>query len=255
MGSSLADADGHQLWGLGPGGLLRALTTLGGSLRRLQLPSDQGDSPAPDGVVPTGLIGGLHVIPGLWSPIEGYAGLVKFLRSPRFGLVEDRPDVDGSPPGNLVLFPYDWRLSNRHTADLLRGRVDDALTRWRQSSPEREEARVILVCHSMGGLVARWYIERLEGASVTRALVTIGTPHRGALNALDQLSNGVRKGIGPLKLDLTAFGRSLPSSYQLLPEYACVQGDAGALLKTTELDVPGLDPHLAKDGMAFHDSL
>src|SRR4051794_19475961 len=109
MGSSLADASGRQIWGLRPGGLVRALTTLGGSLRNLELPPEQGDGPAPDGVVPTGLIGGLHVIPGLWSPIEGYAGLVKFLLKRRFNLIEDRPGVTEAPPGNLVLFPYDWR--------------------------------------------------------------------------------------------------------------------------------------------------
>jgi len=43
-------------------------------------------------------------------------------------------------------------------------------------------AKVTLVCHSMGGLVARAYLRRF-GAGKVRAAVTIGTPHRGSLLA------------------------------------------------------------------------
>jgi triacylglycerol esterase/lipase EstA (alpha/beta hydrolase family) len=43
-------------------------------------------------------------------------------------------------------------------------------------------AQVILVCHSMGGLVARAYLRRY-GAAKVRRLVTIGTPHRGSMHA------------------------------------------------------------------------
>ena len=39
--------------------------------------------------------------------------------------------------------------------------------------------KVDLVGHSMGGLVARFYIEHLGGAPRVRRLVTIATPHRG----------------------------------------------------------------------------
>jgi pimeloyl-ACP methyl ester carboxylesterase len=180
---------------------------------------------------------------------------VRFLLEPRFGLMLDRPGISEAPPGNLVLFDYDWRLSNRWTAERLKSRVEHALARWRESARERRDATVVFVCHSMGGLVVRWYLEKLDGAEVARALVTLGTPHRGALNALEQLVNGVRKGSGPLKFDLTEFARSLPSSYQLLPEYACIEASWGSLLKTTELTLPGLDEGAVADGMRFHDEL
>ena len=42
--------------------------------------------------------------------------------------------------------------------------------------------QVILVCHSMGGLVARAYLRRY-GATKVRRLVTIGTPHYGSMHA------------------------------------------------------------------------
>lgn len=256
MGSSLADAAGREVWGLSAGGVLRALKTLGGSLRSLTLPSGLGDGPAPDGAIATGLIPGFHVIPGVWSPVEGYAALERFLGHSRFGLVLDRPDAVGAPPGNLVLFAYDWRLSNRRTGHCLKTRVETALGRWRASSVEREDAKVVFICHSMGGLVARWYLDCAKGAEVTRALITLGTPHRGALKALEQLVTGVRKGVGPLKVDLTRFARSLPSSYQLLPEYACIErGTEGALAKTPEVTLPNLDGELVADAMVFHEQL
>jgi triacylglycerol esterase/lipase EstA (alpha/beta hydrolase family) len=40
-------------------------------------------------------------------------------------------------------------------------------------------ARVVLVAHSMGGLVARAYLRRYGGAQVRR-LITIGSPHHGS---------------------------------------------------------------------------
>ena len=42
--------------------------------------------------------------------------------------------------------------------------------------------RVVLVCHSMGGLVARAYLRRFGSAHVER-LVTLGTPHHGSVLA------------------------------------------------------------------------
>ena len=41
--------------------------------------------------------------------------------------------------------------------------------------------RINLVGHSMGGLIARYYIERLDGASKVNVCVTIGSPHHGSL--------------------------------------------------------------------------
>ncbi len=251
-GSSLADARGREVWGLGAGSLIRALATLGGSLRDLTLPADFGEGAAPDGVGATGLIMGLHGIPGVWTPGAGYRALMGFLGQRRFGLSLDRPD---GPPGNLVPFAYDWRLSNRWTAVMLKRRVEHALTRWRASAPERRDAKVVFICHSMGGLVARHYIERNGGAEVTRSLITLGTPHRGALDALERLVNGVRKGVGPLRLDLTGFLRSLPSSYELLPEYACIEGADMSLLKVTERELPGLSSEMVKMGVSFHNEL
>jgi len=43
--------------------------------------------------------------------------------------------------------------------------------------------RIDLVCHSLGGLIARVYLEQLGGARRVDRCITLGTPHRGTYNA------------------------------------------------------------------------
>ncbi|AEW96054.1 MULTISPECIES: lipase family alpha/beta hydrolase [Streptomycetaceae] len=40
-------------------------------------------------------------------------------------------------------------------------------------------ARIDIVGHSLGGLIARYYVQRLGGDARVRTLVTLGTPHNG----------------------------------------------------------------------------
>lgn len=44
---------------------------------------------------------------------------------------------------------------------------------------DRHGQPVSLLGHSMGGLNARWCVERGDGAALVRDLVTVGTPHQG----------------------------------------------------------------------------
>jgi pimeloyl-ACP methyl ester carboxylesterase len=43
--------------------------------------------------------------------------------------------------------------------------------------------RVHVVGHSLGGLIARYYVQRLGGDARVHTLVTMGTPHQGSLSA------------------------------------------------------------------------
>jgi triacylglycerol lipase len=43
--------------------------------------------------------------------------------------------------------------------------------------------RIDLVCHSLGGLVARVYLQQLGGARRVDRCITLGTPHRGTYSA------------------------------------------------------------------------
>lgn len=43
--------------------------------------------------------------------------------------------------------------------------------------------KVHIVGHSLGGILARWFVQELDGASVVDTVVTIGTPHEGTMSA------------------------------------------------------------------------
>ena len=251
LGSTLA-RDGQEAWAPSAGVVWRAIRSFGASIQSLTLPADLGDDHPGDGVEPLALMPDLHLLPGLWSANIGYSRLLDWLTQ-RFTLVPPDPK-DPAKPANLLPFAYDWRLSNRYNARRLRAVVEPALERWRALAEANREARLILICHSMGGLVARWYVERESGAAHTRKLITIGTPHRGAVAALQQLVNGVEKSVGPLRLDLTRFARSLPSAHQLLPQYACLETGAG-LAPISAVALPGVNPALVADAVAFHAAL
>jgi pimeloyl-ACP methyl ester carboxylesterase len=250
MGSTLSHK-GRAVWAPSAGSALRAITTFGSSIKALTLPSDIGDAHPDDGVEPVSLMPDLHLLPGLWTPVKGYDVLLARLHSLSYRQAQDGTDA---PPANLLPVPYDWRLSNRYNGARLDGIVRPALERWRAQGGEFADARVTFVCHSMGGLVARWYIERCGGAAITRKLITLGTPYRGAAKALEQLVNGVHRGIGPFSVDLTEFARGLPSLYQLLPEYACID-TGGGLSKVTEVDVADLSRQKAVHAAEFHSEL
>jgi pimeloyl-ACP methyl ester carboxylesterase len=250
LGSTLRK-DGRLVWAPSAGSALRAIATFGGSIGQLQLPIGIGDEDPMDGVEPVALMPDLHVLPGVWTAVKGYDKLLSRLRS--LGYREQSAGAD-APPGSLLPIAYDWRLSCRLNAARLAGLVEPALERWRAQGGPHVDAQVVFVCHSMGGLIARWYIEEGGGAEVTRKLITLGTPYRGAARALGQLVNGADKSLGPFHLSLTAFARSMPSLHQLLPEYACIAGQ-GDLARITDVTIPGLDTAMTADAVRFHRSL
>ena len=239
MGSVLKK-DGRVVWGFSSGAAARALFTGGRSVSRgLRL---GGDDPlretVDDGVTADALLPDLHLIPGFWK-IDGYGIIGAALRQ----------TFDVRDGENFFEFPYDWRRDNRAAARMLQRKTSEWLERWRRQSPN---ARLILIAHSMGGLVSRYFLEVLGGWRSTKALITFGTPYRGSLNALDTLSNGIRK--GPLSLDdLSEFCRSCTSIYQLLPIYPAYSSGASPLARVGESSgIPNLDAAKAREALAFH---
>jgi len=133
-------------------------------------------------------------------------------------------------------FDYDWRRDIVESARRL-----DAFIRDKQAyvaseikkrfGVDKGHVTFDIVAHSMGGLVARYYMRygtqdlpedgRLpkltwEGARNIEHLVMIGTPNAGALDALQHLTEGIK----PATLFPTypaAIVGTMPSAYQLLP--------------------------------------
>ncbi|HVF53533.1 MAG TPA: alpha/beta fold hydrolase [Actinomycetota bacterium] len=88
-----------------------------------------------------------------------YGGMRKYLRS-----------LEGV---KSYFFGYDWRMSPGNATT--QARLDKLINRARTESGTK---KVTLVAHSMGGLVARWYVGS-NPAKVAR-VVTMGTPYWGA---------------------------------------------------------------------------
>ena len=237
---SVLRKDGKDLWGPSAGSLFRIALSRGRRLHPLILQEDPVElDDLGDGVVATRVFPDVHLIPGLWK-IDGYSKLGETLRR-GLGLVPGR---------NYFELPYDWRRDIRVAARLLARRSHEWLARWRKSSGH-DEARLVLVAHSMGGLVARAFLELHDGWRTTRALVAFGTPFRGSPNALDALCNGARKGPRGL-VDLTELVRSCTSVYQLLPLYPCVDAGEGRLVRVSDVTLPNLKPGRVARGLAFH---
>lgn len=233
---SVLTVDGRVVWDFSARSLRGTLKALVAGTLALE---GDGEGPPGDGVTPQSLAADTHLIPGLWS-IDRYTGLLDSLAA-TFGR---------SPGHGIVPFPYDWRLSNRYNASLLADTVERELAAWRRVAGA--QAEVQLICHSMGGLLARWFLDVLGGASVTRRLVTIGTPHRGAFDAALALANSYR--LGPLPLALDRVVASLASVYQLLPTYPCL-GPDGAERRIAEVGLPNADPDRVAAGLRFHADL
>ena len=80
---------------------------------------------------------------------------------------------------NLFEFPYDWRRDNRVAARRLQRAERASGCRTGAQSSGAADAKLVLVGHSMGGLISRYFLECLDGWRDTRTLVTFGTPYRG----------------------------------------------------------------------------
>jgi hypothetical protein len=243
-GSVLANDKGQELWSPSAGSIWRAISSAGGSVTNLVL--DAGGDPG--GVTAPRLIPDVTIVPRFMK-IDGYTRIEQYLIA-QLGLERGK---------NYFPFPYDWRLDNRVNAKRLESQALSWLKQWRERHGGPSDARLILVGHSMGGLVSRYFLECLGGWEHTRTLITLGTPHRGALNAVDFLVHGMKRGIGPFGLDLSPMLRSYPSVYQLLPIYPCIDNGGRKMLRVADAATAGalpmVDPQRAADARTFHQEI
>jgi lecithin:cholesterol acyltransferase len=243
---SVLQKDGKDLWSPSISALVRGFTSLGRNLQQMNL---EGDDPEiddlGDGIRATGLVPDVVLVPGLVK-IDVYRKLSETIKG-RFDVTEGSLDanVNPYPPMNYFEFAYDWRRDNQVAARWLKNLIDLRLHQWRAYAGGN--AKVILLAHSMGGIVARYYLEVMGGWETCKALVTFGTPYRGSPKALDYLVNGCRKYL----FDLSSTMRTFTSVYQLLPIYKVVNSQDGCK-KVTELKIEGVDPLRAQEALEFH---
>lgn len=134
-----------------------------------------------------------------------YGPFIEKMKS--WGYVENR---------SLFLFPYDWRLDNFLHADGLNDLVEDVLRQTNQS-------KVILIAHSMGGIVARAYMA-VHGTDKVSTFITMGTPHLGSPKPYYALTMGYTFGNPTVNQNLMkVIVQNMPALYQLLPREPFVE--------------------------------
>ena len=192
MGSKLCDQANNTIWG-------DRASYVSGRISALRLPFD-GAGPG-NGITKCGLIDSVSIIPLFWES-NVYAALLKTLHDIGYG------DKD------IIIFDYDWRLSNFDNAEKLRDLIE-------QKVPK--STKVDIVAHSMGGLIARIYIQTLGGENRIDNAVLLGTPHLGSAKIFQRLKEGFDHWPNTLSGGITEIQRtilSFQSTYQLLPTYS-----------------------------------
>ncbi|MGY1969657.1 esterase/lipase family protein [Nocardia gipuzkoensis] len=223
LGSELVDEQGVVRWGLKPAVLAKALAQQ--RMESLHVT----DEDAAGG-------GRLHAsrllrVPGYAVGLGGVEPYTTLLAA------VSRVVVD---PRAVLEFPYDWRLSIDVSARKLAERCARHLEVWRavvaqERYGDPEPVRVVVVAHSMGGLITR-YAMTVHGLSeLVDTVITLGTPYYGAVRAMQMLATGESPLPVP-KAAAQALARTCPGVYDLLPRYRCVE-DGGDLRRLTPEDV------------------
>ena len=114
-----------------------------------------------------------------------------------------------SSQADVKFFAYDWRKTNTTAGQALKNLVNGY------------SGKIIIVAHSMGGIVASEYLRIATASQRSRTtLVTLGTPFTGAPKAVQVMENG--KMFPGIVGDLTSsyiqnLIRNIPAAYELLP--------------------------------------
>lgn len=245
--------DGKDLWGASARAIFNIVKSGGKNLQALKLKGkDSGGDEFGDGIIADRLVEDAQLIPGLVKILDGYSQTSKLITD---NFLVTQGDIYKDPEdkaANFYHFPYDWRRDNRFSAKTLKRLLDIRLKAWRKSPNGNSDAKVILLAHSMGGLISRYYLEVLGGWQDARALFTFGTPYRGSLNAVNFIANGFKKA----SIDLTDVMRSLPSVYQLLPtlEVLKYKGKDYRLAEVPDT-LPNFDLEMLEDAVKFHEEI
>jgi pimeloyl-ACP methyl ester carboxylesterase len=114
---------------------------------------------------------------------------------------------------NLLVFAYDWRLSNFDNAQRLDALVAAHIPAGKQFD---------IIAHSMGGIVTRIYLDRYQSARAVNQVIYLGTPFLGSMDTLGTIKEGwgfpLTNLAGGREL-VARVAMSFPSMLEMLPRY------------------------------------
>lgn len=242
LGSRLVDTQsGVVVWGQFGGDSIDPMSPWGA--RGIALPMVKGaklSALTTPGVKPAGTLDALDVrLLGIPFQINAYRDLLNALgvggyRDPQTNLGSVNY---GDQSYSSFQFAYDWRRDNVENARLLhrfilekKAYVENA-RRKRYDGKDTGPVRFDIVAHSMGGLLARYYLEYGDsdlpddgsipvptwaGATNVERLVMIGTPNAGSSEAVANLVQGETLSRLLPRYEAAILG-TMPALYQLLP--------------------------------------
>ncbi|MDN0085069.1 hypothetical protein QU487_20385 [Crenobacter sp. SG2305] len=214
--------------------------------------------PAPtstDGVRPVGLI---HYVP---PTKECYLGLLRFLEKLQYAPPDTatNPRTPPHPSKALGLMYYDWRLDNRRHEPRVKLFIDTLLNDYYGDIDfqHKEDRRVILLVHSMGGLITRYYhaMNQQHFDDNIACWITLGTPHQGAAEPLlaslaGMQTNGLVETVLNQSPDAgLEMASRMPSNHQLLAFFQPIlrihmpDGTVTRPLMVTEVETAIRDAH------------
>ena len=183
---------------------------------------------------------------GMQFSMYAYGPLVETIREAGYVQEGSKEHLEDGRCPTFFIFYYDWRRSIAENAAEL-GRFirrkqaqlhSDYLVRY-GTTPET--IRFDLLGHSMGGLVARYYMRYGEtplpddaaapdpaitwaGAENVGKLIQVGTPNGGYLDTVVELTNGLRLQPGAPLYPASVIG-TFPSYYEMMPfpQFAAVR--------------------------------
>jgi len=147
---------------------------------------------------------------------------------------------------DLFIFNYNWLNSISDTTNKLYSFIENIV---QSSSP----SGVKIIGHSMGGLIARACFQEQENECFINQLVTVGSPHRGVLEAYGAWEGGEiwRDGLTklafelflntqrqPLETDKEALRRLSPALAEMLPDFAYLKDKQGHDISFSDSDYP-----------------
>ena len=210
MGSELVDeASGDTVWGLKPAVLAKAWISNQVKVLHVTEPELQGERR----LRPTRLLR----VPA-WAPfLKATEPYHKLLDTAATNVIDPRAAIE---------FPYDWRLSITYNAAELVKHCEKHLQAWRAVVKDNRycdpnDVRLVLIAHSMGGLIARLASAAPEMVGEVRDIVTLGTPYFGAVKAVQMLATGEGAPVPARAAQQLAL--TCPGVYDLLPRYACLE--------------------------------
>jgi pimeloyl-ACP methyl ester carboxylesterase len=173
---------------------------------------------------------------------RGWGGLAWDFYGPILCYLEkhlNHPNHNGTGIHPVYAYGYDWRKSNAVSADGLVKRVAAILAEWPGAK------KVLIVSHSMGGLVTRYACDTLGLSRDVVGVVHVVQPANGAIPAyrrfftgcIDELDNDgdstLNNILGSTWWKYLAYLSGLPGPMQLMPNQLYHQGgDSGFPLST-----------------------